>query len=206
MRYIFFITFILGINNTGFGQDPRDSIIGTYACEKYVEGTTKFFNDKLIITKDNDDSTKIFVYFVSDGGGRLMSYNKDSNNFFSPSFQDLEYGHFYNVDSIYLYRWLFSSQPDYYEYYGKRLKGGIGIYEQIINEYNLYPNPVQNKLYLDVFSSNMIAWKIYNMNGQTLKMGEIRGIKEIDVKELISGTYFLHLVDEYGSRTIKFIK
>lgn len=76
--------------------------------------------------------------------------------------------------------------------------------------FNLYPNPAKNKLFLS--SKNTTAnlkLKIFNLEGKFLSTQNEESENQIyiDVTQLMSGIYFLNIEDENGNTTIKkFIK
>lgn len=62
----------------------------------------------------------------------------------------------------------------------------------------LYPNPASDYLNVKIFSQpaqSTYQWKLYNMQGQSLKFGKNQNLKtfRIDTKELSNGIYFLDL-------------
>ncbi len=78
---------------------------------------------------------------------------------------------------------------------------------------NVYPNPISNKLKLDIGIKNptKITVKIYNQMGQLLimdqfSMGSTQTL-EVNTSELHSGMYFLEIIADDNYRVArKFIK
>ena len=64
---------------------------------------------------------------------------------------------------------------------------------------NIYPNPVNNKIYMDTHNKT-IPFKIYAINGKQVKNGNTDGV--ISIPHLDQGLYIL--ITEYGSEN--FIK
>ncbi len=69
----------------------------------------------------------------------------------------------------------------------------------------LYPNPVQNRLFID--SEETQQYQIYSILGVKITEGTIAVGSSIDCSGLISGVYLLNLIDEMGNvSTVKFVK
>ncbi|KIX21113.1 hypothetical protein SY27_10125 [Flavobacterium sp. 316] len=72
-------------------------------------------------------------------------------------------------------------------------------------DFNLFPNPVQNMLNINVYDNRAVTFSIYNLVGQKVKSGN--NIESgIDVSKLSSGMYIVEVND--GQKTIskKFVK
>ncbi len=76
------------------------------------------------------------------------------------------------------------------------------------NEFQLYPNPTKDKLFLSTTSSaENLKIKIYNIEGKLLSNLNLENQTSLDVSNLESGIYFLNIEDENGNKAIKkFIK
>lgn len=75
----------------------------------------------------------------------------------------------------------------------------------------IYPNPVQNDLYVSLPSSNNLESTNYivtDVLGKTVLSGTItnNSLQNIDVASLYNGYYFIHLDNTTETRTFKFIK
>jgi len=68
----------------------------------------------------------------------------------------------------------------------------------------LYPNPVEELLYIKHENSIASNYSIYSINGAKIKEGIYVG--EIDVSNLTSGLYFIHLEQNGVSQIEKFVK
>jgi hypothetical protein len=71
---------------------------------------------------------------------------------------------------------------------------------------DIYPNPVSDFLYIKS-DLEIISLKLYDMQGRILM--EINGgnnMCEIDVRDLIRGTYIVKVITNGGSRTEKIVK
>ncbi len=78
----------------------------------------------------------------------------------------------------------------------------LGNIENNLNRFNIYPNPVQKRLYID--SQQLIEnLTIYNIQGQLI-LNEISN--NIDVSFLSTGLYFVQVTIDGKSETKKFVK
>ena len=69
----------------------------------------------------------------------------------------------------------------------------------------LYPNPVQNRLFID--SEATQQYQIYSILGAKISEGTIAVGSAIDCSGLTSGVYLISLIDEMGNvSTVKFVK
>lgn len=87
------------------------------------------------------------------------------------------------------------------------VQGGTGI--QSINNLSLKlnPNPVSNKLLIEVANdSKEIKYMIFNFTGQSILMGSFTKSIEVPLKDLSSGVYFIKISDGKGIIYKKFIK
>lgn len=77
---------------------------------------------------------------------------------------------------------------------------------QIDRDIEIYPNPVENELYLNSVSDlHKKTFRIYNVTGTLLKTGKITGNK-INTHFLAEGIYLLNIGDQNFGTTRKFIK
>lgn len=72
-------------------------------------------------------------------------------------------------------------------------------------QFNGYPNPVRNKLYLNYNTEAIINYEVFNIEGLVLLAGSITNTP-IYTEELISGVYFLKIKIKAEETIIKFIK
>ena len=69
----------------------------------------------------------------------------------------------------------------------------------------LYPNPVQNNLFLDIQETQQ--YQIHSVLGVKVSEGQVSSDIGIDCSSLNSGVYFISLRDSFGkSSTMKFVK
>ena len=69
----------------------------------------------------------------------------------------------------------------------------------------LYPNPVQNHLFIDTQETQ--TYQIYSILGVKISEGRLSVGSSIDCSNLTSGVYLLNLTDNEGlSKTVKFVK
>lgn len=86
--------------------------------------------------------------------------------------------------------------------------GILGTEDSSLSETTVYPNPLQNTLFIDS-AATIVAADIRDVLGRTVSniSDTTRNINEIDVSFLTKGMYFITLVsDENQSKTIKLIK
>ena len=81
----------------------------------------------------------------------------------------------------------------------------LGIEENDIQTIKVYPNPVQNLLYID--SQEMQQYQIYSILGSKISEGTLTVGSGIDCSGLTSGVYFISLTNGLSqSSTLKFVK
>lgn len=82
---------------------------------------------------------------------------------------------------------------------------GLSIDETSFATVNVYPNPANTTLNFHL-KDNQATYSIYNTSGELLKKGELtNGSSSIDISELPSGLYSVHLVGEnlyYSTRVV----
>lgn len=73
--------------------------------------------------------------------------------------------------------------------------------------FNVYPNPVENTLFIENNNSfgEVESIIIYNLNGKIIKSFESWS-NELDVTELLSGLYLITFITDNGKRSFKFVK
>jgi hypothetical protein len=70
---------------------------------------------------------------------------------------------------------------------------------------NIYPNPAGNQLFVEVPTSSG-QLRIYNISGQKLSSKTLNSlVNEVDLSELIEGTYFIQLIGDSFSHTEKLV-
>ncbi len=69
----------------------------------------------------------------------------------------------------------------------------------------IYPNPAQNKLFLDLGNEKGVSITFYNSNGSIIKTLDYIG-QEIDISDLKQGMYFISIETDLGIINHKFIK
>ena len=71
-------------------------------------------------------------------------------------------------------------------------------------EVNVYPNPIQNEVFLDL--SGAYSFQITDLNGRTVIENKNVSSSKIDLANLKTGVYFLQLVQENEQAIIKVVK
>ncbi len=69
-----------------------------------------------------------------------------------------------------------------------------GVSENIEQEINLYPNPANSVLTIDVVDLEY-SYSLFNAMGQKVTQGTAKGEKQINVKDLVKGVYFIRLTN-----------
>ena len=82
----------------------------------------------------------------------------------------------------------------------------LGINELTTQKANIYPNPVQNELFVEVKNEQITKIDIIDFSGKVLKSIANSTTKSIDVSELKQGIYVLKVSTETGVSTNRFIK
>jgi len=73
----------------------------------------------------------------------------------------------------------------------------------VLSKFAIFPNPVQNVLYISLRESKAVNLEIYNIQGNLLLRKNITSEKEIDVSFLSSGAYLVLIDRKYISHIIK---
>lgn len=78
--------------------------------------------------------------------------------------------------------------------------------KEIASSFNIYPNPVSDKLYIEA-ESEIEEVVVYDIFGRQQKLSAISGQQSVvDVKDLNSGVYFVKVVSENGEIVKRFVK
>lgn len=82
-----------------------------------------------------------------------------------------------------------------------------GINENEVAELvKIYPNPVQNQLFVEVDNTQIIEMNIIDLSGNAVKSITNSTVDRIDVSDLTKGIYLLKIQTESGISTRRFIK
>jgi len=65
----------------------------------------------------------------------------------------------------------------------------------------VYPNPASEQIVIDAV--NVINWLCYDATGKLMATGSAEKQTIVDVSSWKSGIYFLHLISEEGTNTIR---
>lgn len=74
----------------------------------------------------------------------------------------------------------------------------VGIDDQKFNDFTYYPNPTEDKVYIDS-KTNVSQISVFNILGQQVINSTEKGIKEVDMSALTQGTYMFKVIFEDGS-------
>ena len=81
-----------------------------------------------------------------------------------------------------------------------------GINEFSVQNLSIYPNPVQNELFIELGKVQVAEIYILDLTGKVVKSVANKNTKSIDVSSLTQGVYILEVVTENGVLTNRFIK
>jgi hypothetical protein len=81
---------------------------------------------------------------------------------------------------------------------------GTGIQEQTA-PCRIYPNPADDKLYLNIPFRGALL-RLVDPDGRLImERVTARGLEEMDISRVASGSYFLHVCSEEGNLLVKLI-
>ena len=81
---------------------------------------------------------------------------------------------------------------------------GEGV-EELTSSFNIYPNPVSDKLYIETLTQTLTV-EIYDVYGRQQSMVNGQQSMVIDVTDLNSGVYFIKVVTENGKAVKRILK
>ena len=71
----------------------------------------------------------------------------------------------------------------------------VSVVNEVLSNISLYPNPVQDLLFLDGIESRELSFSLYSIVGKNVKYGAL-GNESIDVSRIPSGIYILRIADQ----------
>ena len=200
-RLLFLILFYLISNKETKSQVNASPFIGNYICTlvQYY-GTIDVYQNHVVTL-----SAMSQINFFEGYDGTTLDYNPykllPDSTFYDTSGANstCRYGHFYGVDSIYIYSC--STQGYWSQYYGKK-DTSVSINEPNIVELNIYPNPATNKVRINANASILIKDEyliVRNSIGETVVKEVIElPQKELDISSLKNGIYFVEVKTKKG--------
>ncbi|MCJ8289878.1 MAG: T9SS type A sorting domain-containing protein [Crocinitomicaceae bacterium] len=140
-------------------------------------------------------SNNLNVLNIANGNnGPVMNFQANSN----PNLSCIQ------VDDIVLYNTNFLSSIDPIAYFSLNC-AIVSLNEQSTDQLNIYPNPVQNILYIDYADILLQGVEIIDFSGATvLKMPE--SVTSIDVSQLPQGLYFIRFYKDENPVHQRFVK
>lgn len=72
--------------------------------------------------------------------------------------------------------------------------------------FNFYPNPTNNKLFIDLKNDKNMVVNVYNLAGNLMNTNYNEADKSIDVSNFANGNYIIHIKNEDGEASKVFIK
>ena len=74
-------------------------------------------------------------------------------------------------------------------------------------EFNIFPNPVNEKLNIEIQGDMMSVCKLYNSKGQLIKTLHLEyGLNAFNINNLENGLYYIQIPTKTGSITQKIVK
>lgn len=165
-------------------------------------GTALGANSYLIVWADTDtlQSGLHTNYKLSAGGERLiLSYSNgtvvDSISF-GVQTVDISWGRYPNGTGPFM-----ALTPTY-----ATQNMPVGINEQSLNRFQIYPNPASEFVYINPAQSlENYEIHLYNSTGKHLSSQQIQGLFKLDLTGYSWGIYFLRITGDEGSHTMPFI-
>ena len=116
------------------------------------------------------------------------------------------------------HRWFSSDNGLIYEYYDKKIQGmsvrciqdspnDINENNKVIYNINLYPNPANDKVYIENIENQNLNLSIYNILGDAVILKKLeKGRNEIKINSLSNGVYMIEISGSKGAMKQKIIK
>ncbi len=233
MKKITSVVFGILIGFQAFGQNPDPELFKTwnlYKMEIEFGGTLVIadidppISPHLTIYQDlsfegygacNSFSGN-YEYNASEDKLRPINYSATSNNCETQFLNDFEfyYFEFFSIEDDYSYMFYTDvTDNSRHMYYTNNPFGMVldfvaeplSITESELINISIYPNPVNNQLFLKLNNSRIEKATIFSISGK--KIREYFSTNSgIDVNELDKGMYFLEIITSEGRRVEKFIK
>lgn len=90
--------------------------------------------------------------------------------------------------------------------YATTTVNNLSIGEWNFSKFNIYPNPTDAVLNLDLKETNNISVDIVDLNGRILKTKNASGTTQIDLSKYSSGVYLVKIHFNEGTETVKIVK
>jgi len=217
---------LLTISFQGFSQDPDPILFQTwYLVAQHSDlGPSTYFTpstSKQIII--NSNLTFIATDNCATRTGSFI-YTEDSEyNYIRPVDHTIDtsgcsngdaYGSFWELEEEYdLWMQVYNSgDNDFFSFEGAPGFGNdftnqfLSIEEQLLNSITIYPNPTTNILKIKDTNNVITSYSISDLMGKTIVQSRAFIGQEINVASFKTGIYFINVVSEKRSNTLKFIK
>lgn len=89
------------------------------------------------------------------------------------------------------------------DYYYDYKEIGTGVEENIVDDVNIYPNPVKGIMTIEASEYQFL--EIFDFAGRCVASREVNGITNIDMSQMAKGIYFVKMIGENGISTKKVI-
>ena len=125
------------------------------------------------------------------------SFKLGFNNFFGLT------SYIYGDPSTTVIETLIGANVDGIEW-GKKWKK-VGLNELKLNSLQIYPNPVNDFIYIKNTPQSRLKFQIIDLNGNIIQKGQLLN-EAIDVKGLSPGIYLLHIFNDKAQNWTKFVR
>lgn len=78
--------------------------------------------------------------------------------------------------------------------------------KSFLGNFKIYPNPAEDILIVENFSSEVMEYSIKDVNGKLIKVGKVYSSSNINIEILNAGVYFIELKTKSQNTYLKFIK
>lgn len=126
--------------------------------------------------------------------------------------QPISYSAFINENGLY-------NTSEYYNYYNEdhvrlqlycfKPKERASVDAQTKNNFTIYPNPANEKIFIQSNEYNSLentTYSIYDINGKLIRKNKLNSDGSIPIEQLSSGIYILELENAAGKSSNKFVK
>lgn len=189
----------------GSGQQIADTLLfpnQSTALGNEFESNDLFFSGTNATTANGGSQPKIFAPSTYESGSSLQHFNESTfpnssgNSLLTPYFYNNEVEH--NPGAL-----LIGALQDI----GWNANG-VSINEETESMFNIYPNPVNDILNLNIQHNDEVTFKLYDLFGRLVlsnKFGENKTL-QLDLSNLMAGTYLYDIETKSKKITGKIIK
>ncbi|MDY8133992.1 S8 family serine peptidase [Aquimarina sp. 2201CG5-10] len=88
----------------------------------------------------------------------------------------------------------------------KTILENLAIGEEVAEGFRVYPNPVRNRLFIDLNTEKKIKIRIFTLEGKIVKSEELSNTKYISLQDLSTGLYMVEINTDNIRHTLKISK